>query len=64
MPYRIITVIHIGSFGIRTWGVLVSMGLLAGYLVAIWTAKKRGLSVEHLGFLACAGQADDALFRP
>lgn len=61
VPYRMITMIHLGSFEIRTWGLLVSLGLLTGYLVAIWAAKRRGVSVEQLGFLACAGIAGGVL---
>ena len=49
------TVIHIGPFQIHTWGLLVAIGLFAGYLAATWAARRRGVSMEHLSYLALSG---------
>lgn len=43
MPYRVIEMIQIGPFHVRTWGLLVGIGLVVGFLVASWAARKRGI---------------------
>ena len=55
MPYRVIDMIQIGPFHIKTWGLLVGIGLVVGFLVATWAARKRGLSTDKFYMLAFIG---------
>jgi phosphatidylglycerol:prolipoprotein diacylglycerol transferase len=55
MPYRVIEAIQVGPFHVRTWGLLVGLGLLAGFLVALWAGRRRGLSTEKISTLALVG---------
>ena len=59
--------IHIGSFAIHTYGVLVAIGFLAGLSVAAARAKKVGLPPDQIGdigvWLIVAGMAGGKLFH-
>ncbi|MCL5734214.1 MAG: prolipoprotein diacylglyceryl transferase [Actinobacteria bacterium] len=55
MPYHIIEMIRIGPFHIRTWGLLVGLGLAAGLFTAAWAAQKRGIPTDKLYKLAFVG---------
>ena len=37
---------HIGSFDIRVWGIMVSLGIIAGTYMARWMARREGLDPE------------------
>jgi len=50
--------IKIGSFTIHTYGILVAIGLLAGYFVALYFAKREGLDkdkIENVIFYSIIG---------
>jgi phosphatidylglycerol:prolipoprotein diacylglycerol transferase len=55
MPYRIVEMIEIGPFHLRTWGFMVGLGLAAGLFVAAAAAKRRGLRTDKLYTLAFVG---------
>jgi phosphatidylglycerol---prolipoprotein diacylglyceryl transferase len=55
MPYCIIPAIQIGPLHFGTWGLLVGLGLVAGFLAALWAARRRGLPSEKLYTLTVAG---------
>jgi phosphatidylglycerol---prolipoprotein diacylglyceryl transferase len=55
MPYRVIEMINIGPLHIRTWGLLVGIGLAVGFIVASWAARKRGLPADKFYRLALIG---------
>jgi phosphatidylglycerol:prolipoprotein diacylglycerol transferase len=48
IPYFQWTGISIGPVNIYVWGLMVSLGILAGLCVAMHIAKRRGLKPEHL----------------
>jgi len=55
MPYRIIEMFQIGPLHIRTWGMLVGIGIAVGLFTAASAARKRGLSTDKLYTLAFVG---------
>jgi phosphatidylglycerol:prolipoprotein diacylglycerol transferase len=55
MPYRVIEMIQIGPLHIKTWGLLVGIGLLAGFLVAASAARRRGVPTDKFYMLAFIG---------
>lgn len=55
MTYRTFHAIQVGPLHLRTWGLLVGLGLAAGLFAAAWAARKRGLAAERLFGLAFVG---------
>jgi phosphatidylglycerol:prolipoprotein diacylglycerol transferase len=55
MPYRVIEMIQIGPLHIKTWGLLVGVGLVIGFIVAAWAARKRGVPTDRFYTLAFIG---------
>lgn len=55
MPYRIVDMLQIGPFHVRTWGLFVGVGLAVGLFIAAWASRKRGLSTGKLYKFALIG---------
>jgi phosphatidylglycerol:prolipoprotein diacylglycerol transferase len=55
MPYRVIEMIQIGPLHIRTWGLLVGIGLVVGFLAAAWAARTQSLSTDKFYTMAFIG---------
>jgi phosphatidylglycerol:prolipoprotein diacylglycerol transferase len=55
MPYRTFEMFQIGPFHLRTWGLMVGIGLAVGLFTAAWAARKRGISTDKLYLLAFIG---------
>jgi phosphatidylglycerol:prolipoprotein diacylglycerol transferase len=55
MPYHVIEMFQLGPLHIRTWGLLVGIGLAVGFLTANWAAQKRGISTDKVYRLAFIG---------
>src|SRR5680860_729785 len=48
MPYRTFEMITLGPLHLRTWGMLVALGILAGAFLAVRLAPSRGIQADRL----------------
>jgi phosphatidylglycerol:prolipoprotein diacylglycerol transferase len=48
MPYRTFEIITLGPLHLRTWGMLVALGILAGAYLAVRLAPSRGIQGDRL----------------
>jgi phosphatidylglycerol:prolipoprotein diacylglycerol transferase len=48
MPYRTFEMITLGPLHLRTWGMLVALGILAGAYLAVRLAPSRGIPADRL----------------
>ncbi|HZK49658.1 MAG TPA: prolipoprotein diacylglyceryl transferase family protein, partial [Thermoleophilia bacterium] len=48
MPYRTFEMITLGPLHLRTWGMLVALGILAGAFLAVRIAPSRGIQADRL----------------
>lgn len=40
--------LHLGSFTIRSWGLMVMIGIIVGVLLSMWEAGRRGVDPENI----------------
>lgn len=66
MPYRTFEMITLGPLHLRTWGMLVALGILAGAVLTIRLAPSRGIPVDRIWTLtivvALAGVLGSRIF--
>src|SRR5680860_211959 len=48
MPYRTFEMVTLGPLHLRTWGMLVALGILAGAYLAVRLAPGRGIPEDRL----------------
>lgn len=54
MPYRTIEMLSLGPLHLRTWGLMVALGVFAGTALAVKLADRRGLPGDKLWTVAAA----------
>ncbi|GAB4255022.1 MAG: prolipoprotein diacylglyceryl transferase [Thermoleophilia bacterium] len=57
MPYRTFEMITIGPLHLRTWGLMVGLGVLAGAYLTTRLARQRGLDPDRIWALALVAAA-------
>lgn len=58
IPYKPIETINLGFLSLKVWGFMVALGFLAGFLLAIFEAKRKNIKSDHifnLGFYSLFG---------